>query len=238
MDELQDMVNVRPGPNGQRLLLRRTADRTRRPCKPRVPEVSDRTRTAGSVRLPLWAWSGRRRHRAGQDVPARREHHVQLRDSVDQRLQPSHRGGGRHGRRHAQHRLDHVRSDDGRAGGTASTRARFSSDWGSTGRSFNSQSVVRGPWFVARRASLPRPALRATNYELRTTDFPNVQLPKGPAKAGPLLTLRVDILKSLCGTHVDISFKHPPRSRQPTGCRRLSRASAAARHRRRRPLPR
>ena len=121
-----------------------------------------------------------------------------------------------------------------------SARARFSSDWGSTGRSL---TPVRGPWSVVRGSSLAEELRcrgqlcepRTTNYE---HGFPNVQLPKGPAKAGPFSRWELISFKSLCGTHVDNSFKHPPRSRQPTGCRRLSRASAAARHRRRRPLPR
>ncbi len=177
VEELQDMVNVRPGPNGQRLLLRRTADRTRRPVKSGVPDVSDRTRTAGPVRLPLWPWAGSRRHRAGQDVPARREHHVQLRDAAHQRLQPSQHDGWRHGRRHAQHRLDDVRSVDGR-------RGQLAPDSVPIGAQLVGASTP-SPWSVVRRSKSLVAAASFASHELRNYGLSQRPLPKGPAKAGP-----------------------------------------------------
>ena len=43
--------------------------------------------------------------------------------------------------------------------------------------------------------------------------------PRFPAQAGPFARSKSRYPCRLRGTHVDNSFKHPPRSRQPTGCR-------------------
>ena len=110
VEELQKMVNVRPGPNGNVFYVDESLIGADGRANPAFLAVSDESRRAGTVRLPLRSRALDGRPRPGQDFQLR----ATSRGSTSKRCSstpstPQH-DRRRHRRRDGQHRLDDVRT--------------------------------------------------------------------------------------------------------------------------------